>query len=111
MSKLLLDQNIPQRLVSVLADIFPESLHVRTVELHMASDREVFAYAAKNGYVLVTKDVDFRHWSFLFGFPPKVIWIRRGNCSTDEVAALLRTHLADIETFLIDEEAAILGLG
>ena len=52
MSKLLLDQNLAQRLVATLADVFPESLHVRTIDMHMASDREIFAYAAKNGYEL-----------------------------------------------------------
>ena len=28
---------------------------------------------------------DFRQMSFLFGAPPKVVWIRLGNCSTEEI--------------------------
>ena len=38
----------------------------------------------------MTKDEDFHRLSVLHGPPPKVIWIRLGNCSTDEVIRLLR---------------------
>ncbi|WP_339378327.1 DUF5615 family PIN-like protein [Calothrix sp. NIES-2100] len=33
------------------------------------------------------------------GFPPKVIWIRRGNCSTSQIEEILRSHLEDIQAF------------
>jgi len=33
----------------------------------------------------------------MHGFPPKVIWIRRGNCSTGDIEILLRDHHAEIE--------------
>ncbi|WP_337907231.1 DUF5615 family PIN-like protein [Iningainema tapete] len=31
--------------------------------------------------------------SILQGFPPKIIWIRRGNCSTSQIEGILRSHL------------------
>jgi predicted nuclease of predicted toxin-antitoxin system len=34
----------------------------------------------------VSKDTDFHQRSFLFGGPPKVVWIRLGNCSTEDIA-------------------------
>jgi predicted nuclease of predicted toxin-antitoxin system len=40
-----------------------------------------------------------------------VIWIRRGNCSTDQVNALLRQRRDSIEAFERDSEAAFLVLG
>jgi len=61
--------------------------------------------------VLVTKDEDFHRLSVFRGFPPKVVWIRLGNCSTGEVAALLAQHRATIAAFLAHEDAGFLALG
>ena len=71
--KLLYDENLAPSLVEDLADIFPESLHVREVGLKAAPDPAVCAYAATAGYMIVSKDADFRQRSFLYGHPPKVI--------------------------------------
>ncbi len=46
----------------------------------------------------------------LRGFPPKIIWIRRGNCSTGEVEAILRSHLQDIQALNSDSALGILTL-
>lgn len=45
-----------------------------------------------------------------FGPPPKVIWIRAGNCTTDSIAQILHRHVADIRAFVADAEAAFLPL-
>jgi len=58
----------------------------------------------------VTKDEDFHRLSVLHGPPPKVIWIRLGNCSTDEVIRLLRRRRGEIERFVAHKEAAFLAL-
>jgi len=46
----------------------------------------------------------------LFGHPPKVVWIRLGNCTTAQVEALLRTRHADLLAFDQDAEASFLAL-
>jgi len=46
-----------------------------------------------------------------YGPPPKVIWLRAGNCTTATVAQLLHRHVADICAFMADAEAAFLPLG
>jgi predicted nuclease of predicted toxin-antitoxin system len=40
-----------------------------------------------------------------------VIWIRRGNCSTGEVATLLRDHHEEMLAFERDPEGSFLALG
>lgn len=35
--------------------------------------------------MVVSKDSDFRQLAFLFGPPPKVMWLRVGNASTARV--------------------------
>jgi predicted nuclease of predicted toxin-antitoxin system len=108
--KLLFDQNPSPRLVGQLAAEFPGSSHVRDVGFAAASDPVVWAYAAANGYIIVSKDVDFQQRALLFGHPPKVIWLRLGNCSTAAVAALLRSRIADIQAFEVDPDASFLAL-
>ncbi len=106
--KLLFDQNLSHRLLSTLQKDYPESQHVRHVGRGEASDEMVWQYAAQHGFNILTKDADFHQRSFLFGYPPKVIWIRYGNCSTITIEQLLRSHREDIARFVGDQESAFL---
>lgn len=65
---------------------------------------------SREGFVIVTKDSDFSDLCILLGFPPKVIWIRRGNCSTNTIESILRNRNADIEAIVQDEIMGILTL-
>ena len=109
--KLLLDQNLSRRLIATLAELFPGSSHTESAGLDRAPDIEVWRHAAEQGCLLVTKDADFHQLSLMYGAPPKVIWIRRGNASTAEVAHLLRHHVADLAAFTEDPSAVFLALG
>jgi len=108
--KLLFDQNLSHRLVKALASEFPESAHVRDVGLEKALDEPVWEYAKANSFVIVSKDSDFHQRSFLFGHPPKVVWIRRGNCSTAVIEEILREHRDDVVKFAESEEGSFLAL-
>jgi len=93
------DQNLAASLVQRLADGYPGSQHVRNVGLGAADDAGVWAYAAEHGLTIVSKDADFHQLSFLKGAPPKAVWIRRGNCSTQDIEKTLRARQADIVGF------------
>lgn len=108
--KFLFDQNISYRVVALLSDLFPGSSHIRDHGLERADDEVVWEFARKNDFVIVSKDSDFHQRSFLQGFPPKVIWLRMGNCTTDEIEKVLREHQEEIEQFYKDEEASFLIL-
>jgi predicted nuclease of predicted toxin-antitoxin system len=97
-------------LVGTLSDFYPGSVHVSGAGLAAARDRAIWTYAAANGFVLVTKDEDFHRLSVLHGAPPKVIWIGLGNCSTDDVARLLRGRHSEIVQFVEHPEATFLAL-
>ena len=109
--RLLFDQNLSPRLVAMPADLHPGSIHIRNEGLQKADDDAIWAYAIRQGFVIVSKDADFHQRSFVLGHPPKVIWIQRGNCSTDEIAVLLRQRHADVLAFEQDEAASFLALG
>ena len=108
--KLLFDENVSPRLVAALSEEFPGSVHVRDIGLARASDTAIWTYARDHGLTILSKDSDFHQASFLRGSPPKVIWIRRGNCSTADIEALLRSNRTEILAFEADEEAAFLTL-
>lgn len=70
--KLLLDENLSDRLVPALADLFPGSRHVKELGLMHSADDGLWEHAGKNGFVLLTKDKDFQQLCALRGAPPKV---------------------------------------
>lgn len=97
--------------MSLLADLFPHSLHVRLLGAGGAADLVVWQLARDHGCLLVTKDEDFHRLSVLRGAPPKVVWLRVGNCTTHDVAELLRNRAGDLRTFEAHSEATFLELG
>ena len=108
--KLLLDQNISHRLLEGLAALYPGSSHVRLIGLKAADDESIWAFALEHGFTIVSKDSDFHQRSLLFGYPPKVIWIRRGNCDTETIEEILKERHSDIERFHRDKRHAFLIL-
>jgi predicted nuclease of predicted toxin-antitoxin system len=108
--KLLFDQNLSPSLVSRLSDLYPDSNHVYLLSIDRAPDKEVWEYARREGCLIVTKDADFSDLCILLGFPPNIIWIRRGNCKTSEIEWLLRQHYADVEALDKDEILGVLTL-
>ena len=108
--RLLLDQNLAPALARRLADLYPGSAHVREFRLQAADDAAIWAHAAAHGFTIVTKDDDFRQRSVLLGAPPRVIWLRLGNCRTADVEAVLRVRHAEIGEFIGDADAALLIL-
>ena len=97
---LLFDQNLSHRLPRLLADLFPNSTHVRTERLGQSPDDAIWNFAKSHGYAIVTFDADFVERSRLHGAPPKVIWLRCGNSTRDQVESLLRRHEALIRELL-----------
>lgn len=108
--KLLFDQNLSPRLVERLADLFPGSQHVLQLGLDRSSDEVLWIYARDQAFLIVTKDVDFNELSALRGFPPKVIWLCLGNCTTAAIESLLRGHQATIQQLSDDPDTATLAL-
>ena len=106
--KLLFDENLSPKLVARLAAEFPDSVHVSRVGLDQADDAVVWKYAGENSLAIVTKDADFSEISLRLGSPPKVIWLRRGNCNVDETVAMLLDSVGAVHSFNGDTRSAVL---
>jgi predicted nuclease of predicted toxin-antitoxin system len=108
--KLLFDQNLSFKLCQTIADLFPESSHVRLLRLSEMNDRAVWDYAKANGFSIVSQDADFAEMAALLGAPPKVIWLRAGNRTTEAISTLMRRHAELIVAFGDDNDTACLEI-
>ncbi len=98
------------KLVALLRDTYSEITHVHSVGLGAASDTEIWRWAKAHDYLICTKDSDFYHHAVLQG-PPKVIWLKLGNCFTKAVQQELIESLDVIRHFLGDPDQQVLILG
>lgn len=108
--KLLFDQNLSGSLVGRLSDLFPESAHVKSIGMTQSDDSAIWSYAKTSGFTIVSKDSDFQQRSLLLGAPPKVVWLRVGNCPTSRIEKLLRDHSVELHTFETNPAQSLLIL-
>jgi predicted nuclease of predicted toxin-antitoxin system len=108
--KLLLDHNLSHKLVVRLADVYPGSTQTRLLGFARAVDPQIWFYARTQGFVIVSKDDDFAELAILRGAPPKVVWLRIGNCSSAAVERLLRANVDAITELVNDPERVVLEL-
>ena len=107
---LLFNQNLPPSLPRRLADLYPGSIHVRSVNLAVGEDNPIWDYAKERGLVIVTKDTDYRELSGRLGTPPKVVLIRLGNCTRAAVVSLLRERYGEVMDWYRDDGRGLLEL-
>ena len=101
--KFLFDQNISHRILSFLPDNFSGSTSVKQENLINAPDKQIWEFAKNNQFTIVTQDSDFNDLNLLYGFPPKIIWIRTGNIKTQEIADIVMDYILDIQEFIEDD--------
>ncbi len=97
--KLLFDENLSARVAARVQDVYPGSAHVRDFGLAGAEDWEIWNHAANNGFVVASRDSDFRQLSLLRGYPPKVVVVAIGNCTNDRLEALFRGYRQELAQF------------
>jgi predicted nuclease of predicted toxin-antitoxin system len=108
--KLLFDQNLSYKLPQRVSDLFPESAHVRLLKFDQADDIVVWQYAKNEGFAILTRDSDFFDIAIMNGIPPKIIWLRTGNSSTNFVESYLGDNILVIRHFLADDQKICLEL-
>jgi predicted nuclease of predicted toxin-antitoxin system len=109
--RLLLDENLSERLLQPLAELFPGSDHVGNLTKTGTSDRQLWDLARTGGFILTTRDEDFVGMSVLREAPPKVLWLNVGKSRNAVIAALLQSHATDIERFAEHDEYTFLAIG
>jgi predicted nuclease of predicted toxin-antitoxin system len=108
--KLLFDENLSPRLAHHLRAHFPDSIHVEGCGLGASTDDSIWRFARDNAFVIVSKDSDFHDLSVFRGSPPKVVWLRVGNCSTSQIQNLLERAKSALEAFAESDDTALIIL-
>jgi predicted nuclease of predicted toxin-antitoxin system len=110
MIKILLDQNLSFKIKKEIKDVFSEVKHVSDTRLSDTEDLNIWQYAKINDYSIITFDSDFIDISTIYGFPPKIIWLRMGNSTTFKIGQIIRTNQLLISEFLSNHENGCLEL-
>lgn len=100
--KILFDQNISFRIINKIKHLFPEAQQVRELGLENSTDIEIWNFANQNNFTIITFDSDFFDISNIKGHPPKIIWLKTGNCTTNNVIEILTNKFEIIKDFLTD---------
>jgi predicted nuclease of predicted toxin-antitoxin system len=98
--RLLFDQNISFRITKKLQGYFADCKHVSDCGLKDCEDIDIWEYAKKNNFAIVTFDSDFYEISMINGHPPKILWIRSGNLTTSQIAQMMIQNHGSIVSFL-----------
>lgn len=108
--KLLLDENLSDRAIPRIIDLYPGSEHVKALGLINTEDVLIWEYAKANGFAIVSKDADFYQRSLLYGHPPKFVYLRIGNNPTSRIIQVLRDRFEAISQFKASQTESILVL-
>ncbi|MEM9156901.1 MAG: DUF5615 family PIN-like protein [Cyanobacteria bacterium P01_F01_bin.33] len=108
--KLLLDENLSDRIIHGIVDLYSGSEHVKMLELINIDDAVIWEYAKANGFVIVSKDSDFHQQILLYGCPPKFIYLRVDNFPTSKITQILRDSSNTITQFENSETESLLVL-
>ena len=95
--KFLVDAQLPPALARFLASLGEEAIHVLDVGLLDASDSAIWDFALKNDWVIITKDDDFQFRASVTPMPPRIIWVRVGNCSKKRLIEIFKEHWSTIK--------------
>lgn len=109
--RLLFDANISFKVAARVRKSFDIAIHVSNTGLNIpAKDNEIWEYAKENNLIVVTYDEDFTDLVNMFGSPPKVIWLRFGNATINDIIEKIELHIEDVRKFSNDIESEILEI-
>ena len=108
--KLLFDENISFKITKKIIHLYPDSKHLSDLRLIQSTDFEVWDFAKKNRFSIVTFDSDFMDLALIKGFPPKIIWLKIGNTSTENLVTVLINNFIVINHFLKNDELSFLEI-
>ncbi|OCX54119.1 hypothetical protein BEL04_07580 [Mucilaginibacter sp. PPCGB 2223] len=107
--KFLCDVHISYKLVNRLILLGFECIHVNNILNNWnTTDNEICSFADAGGFVVITKDADFRDSFLVRNTPKKLIKINLGNISNAELMDIIETNLAAIvkldgyDSFLVE---------
>ena len=95
--RFLVDAQLPARVARALNDAGHDALHTSQLPGgNRTPDGEVARLADAEDRVVISKDRDFRDSHLLRGTPRRLFIVALGNCSNNDLLAMLIGHLAAV---------------
>ena len=95
--KIWVDAHITPAIAKWIKDEFQiEAFSLRGLGLRDSEDEAIFYKARSEDVIFITKDENFLNLLERLGSPPKIIWLRTGNTSNEELRAIFKRSLQDI---------------
>jgi predicted nuclease of predicted toxin-antitoxin system len=98
--RFLIDENLPATLA---ASLTVPCMHATDLG-GQPTDAALWEHAARDGWVILTKDADFFDRLTLQGPPPKVVWVRTGNLRRTALEDQLAANLPFILRLLTEAD-------
>jgi predicted nuclease of predicted toxin-antitoxin system len=99
--KFLVDAHLPPSLCAVLARHGHDVNHTLDLpEKNSTKDSIINQISIDEERVVISKDSDFFYSHLVLGRPWKLVLVRIGNTSTDDLCSLFERHLSEIESAL-----------
>ena len=87
--------------------MYPGSIHVEELGLR-SKDKEIWDHSLGKGLAVISKDSDFEAIALVKAPPGKAVLVTLGNCTTENVANLLRDEEKRIKVFLASPQETLL---
>ncbi len=94
--KFLVDNQLPSTLSRCLVKLGYDSIHVLDAGLDASTDKQIWDYAFRGGYVIISKDGDFFDLQLTQRKCVPVIWVRLGNCRTGYLCSMFERYIENI---------------
>jgi len=100
--KFLVDAQLPPALALWLTAAGYQAGHVDQFGMRHADDGTIWAYALRNGCILITKDEDFARRSAQSKQAPVIVWLRMGNATNRVLLAWFGPKLPGVISLLAE---------
>lgn len=95
--KFLVDAQLPRRLCDLIVYKGFDSIHTFQLPCqNNTTDEEIIRIANEEQRVVITKDADFLVSKILSNKPQKLVLIKLGNASNNELLRIFSTHFSNI---------------
>lgn len=106
--KFLCDVHISYKLVRFLKTRGIEAIHVNDLpDKWFSKDDFISSFADAGGFVVISKDADFKNSHFVEGTPARLIRISLGNISNQTLFAIFERHLDEFLLHLSEPKCFI----
>jgi predicted nuclease of predicted toxin-antitoxin system len=94
--RFLVDNQLPPTLVDYLRERGHEAAHVVELGLDASADAHLWNIAARDTWIIITKDEDLSQMVLFRPEKVQVLWVRLGNCRKQVLMAAFERSWADV---------------